>query len=155
MRHPEFAQLSTRSKAKFISSIISGITSAANSIANVVEDAGRTLKEDAETVVSLPGKGLTVVKRVAGKIVKMAKNLFDSFMSEFRRLSKDTIKMFSEFNVIKFIKNTFDRFFKLTESCAFRLSFYATVGPIMLANGFTPLNVNAAYNLLTRNFYRG
>lgn len=96
-----------------------------------------------------------MIKRVGGKIVKMVKSLFDKFMSEFRRLSKDTLKMFTEFNVIKHIKNTFDRFFKLTESCVFRLSFYATVGPIMIANGFTPLNVNAAYNLLTRNFYRG
>ena len=57
-------------------------------------------------------------------------------------------------NLMKKVKWLVDKFFQVTESAPFKRFFYRVVGKVMRAYGFSRANVNAAYKLLTRNFWR-
>jgi hypothetical protein len=96
-----------------------------------------------------------VMKKVGGKIVSVAKSVFNKFVREARSVGHRITAAIRKVDLIKYVKHAVNQFFKVTESCAFEKAFKLTVGRIMRAYGFSRANVNAAYKLLTRNFWKG
>lgn len=96
-----------------------------------------------------------VLKKVGGKIVSVAKSVFNKFLREARSVGRRITAAIRKVDLIKYVKHAVNQFFKVTESCAFEKAFKLTVGKLMRAYGFSRANVNAAYKLLTRNFWKG
>lgn len=96
-----------------------------------------------------------VLKKVGGKIVSVAKSVFNKFLREARSVGRRITAAIRKVDLIKYVKHAVNQFFKVTESCKFEKIFKLTVGKLMRSFGFSRANVNAAYKLLTRNFWKG
>lgn len=96
-----------------------------------------------------------IMKKVGGVIVSVAKSVFNRFVREARSVGNRITAAIRKVDLIKHVKHAVNQFFKVTESCAFEKAFKLSVGRIMRAYGFSRANVNAAYKLLTRNFWIG
>lgn len=87
--------------------------------------------------------------------MRVAKSVFNSFVRKARDVANRITSSIRKIDAIKYVKRAVNAFFRVTESCKFEKVFKNTVGRIMRKFRFSRANVNAAYKLLTRNFWKG
>lgn len=115
----------------------------------------RTVKKSWNTIKREAARAGQTIKKVGGKIVKVATRVFNSFVNQARNVGNQITSAIRKIDLIKYVKTAVNNFFKVTESCTFERIFRATVGRLMIAFRFSRANVDAAYKLLTRNFWKG
>lgn len=128
-------------------------------VSEIGKEVGNTVGDVLETTVNgvkTFGRGVAkIARRVGGALIKIAKHLWDNITKEIKEIFDDMTGFLDEINLFRTVKKAMDEFFKVTETCAFMMSFFATAGTIMTSYGFNWLHVKAAYGLTTRNFWKG
>lgn len=114
----------------------------------------KVAKKSVRAVKKVAKKAATVTKRVGGKLITITTKLFNAFIEKAKKLGGQITAAIQKVNLMKAAKVAMEKFFKTTESCKFEIMFKATVGSVMMVYGFNWGNVRAAYNLLTRAFWR-
>lgn len=148
LRDPAMTQVNV----KWFRSIRRWVSRAARSVARSVS---RVAKRSFASMKAAAARAGQTMKKVGGKIVKVATSVFNKFVNKARSVASSITSAIRKIDLIKYVKTAVNKFFQVTESCTFEKVFKATVGRLMRAFGFSAANVNAAYKLLTRNFWKG
>lgn len=77
------------------------------------------------------------IKRVGGKIVAVAKSIYNKVVNEAKAIGRKITATIAKLDLIKKLKHAVNKFFELTESCRFEKRFKATVGRFMKRYGFS------------------